>query len=186
MVNLALGSSERVLRSREPNFVLERSIFDEVLVLRSHRTQTPDAVEPLLAPPVSADLGQRIPVSRVRHRTHAPDSPGCVRSRTKSDEDITPLDAQDDPTLDIQGPITTARARQLNLQVSSFLSNSLYDFENRLLPNDYIVLRNHGEDQGMYKGWLGGVENQQGRQSQGGGPNRVDFEPVSESRTSEE
>jgi len=96
------------------------------------------------------------------------------------------LDVQDDPTLDIQGPIPRARARQLNLQVSLFLSKSLYNFENKLLPNDYIVLRNHGEDQGMRKVWLGGVENQQGRPSEGGGPNRVDFEPVSESRTSEE
>jgi len=76
------------------------------------------------------------------------------------------LDAQDDPPLDIQGPITRARARQLNLQVSSFLSKSLYDFENKLLPNNYIVLQNHGEDQGMHKGWLRGVENQQGRPSQ--------------------
>jgi len=99
----------------------------------------------------------------------------------EDDEDITPLDAQDDPPLDIQGPITRACARQLNLQVSSFLSKSLYDFENRLQPNDYIVLRNHGEDQGMHKRWLGGMEDQQGRSSQGGGPNRVDFEPVSES-----
>jgi len=99
---------------------------------------------------------------------------------------LTPLNAQDDSLLDIQGPITRARARQLNLQVSSFLSKSFYDFENRLLPNDYIVLRNHGEDQGMHKGCLGGVEDQQGRPSQGGDPNRVDFEHVSESRTSKE
>ena len=62
------------------------------------------------------------------------------------DEDITPSNAQDDPLLDIQDPITKARARQLNLQVSSFLNKSFYDFENRLLPNDYSVLRNHGED----------------------------------------
>lgn len=60
--------------------------------------------------------------------------------------------------LDIQGPITRVRARQLNLEVSSFLSNSFYDFENRLLPNDYIMLRNQGEDpQGLGEG-LGGVE----------------------------
>ena len=62
----------------------------------------------------------------------------------EDDEDITPSDAHDDPTLDFHGPITRARVRQLNLQVSSFLSKSLYDFQNRLLPNDYIVLRNHG------------------------------------------
>jgi hypothetical protein len=102
------------------------------------------------------------------------------------DEDITPLDAQDDPPLDIQGPITRARARQLNLYVSSFLSKSFYDFENRLLPSDYIMLRNHGDDQGIHKGRLGGVEDQQGRPSQGGGQNSLDFEPISKSRTSKE
>ena len=37
------------------------------------------------------------------------------------DEDITPTDTNDTPQDDIQGPITRARARQLNLQVSSFL-----------------------------------------------------------------
>jgi len=64
----------------------------------------------------------------------------------ENDEDITPLDAQNDPTLDIQGPIIRACARQLNLQVSLFLSKSFYDFENILLPNNYIMLRNRGED----------------------------------------
>jgi len=104
----------------------------------------------------------------------------------EDDEDITSSDAQDDPPLDIQGPITRARARQINLRMSLFLSKSFYNFENRLLPNNYIMLRNHTEDQGMHKGWLGGMEGQQGRPGQGGGPNRVDFKPVSESRTSEE
>jgi hypothetical protein len=64
---------------------------------------------------------------------------------TPGDEDITPSHTHNDPLLDIQGPITRARACQLNLEVSSFLGNSLYNFENRLLPNDYIVLRNEGE-----------------------------------------
>jgi hypothetical protein len=41
--------------------------------------------------------------------------------------------------------ITRPRAQQLNLEVRSFLSNSLYDLENRLIPNDYIVLKNEGE-----------------------------------------
>ena len=34
---------------------------------------------------------------------------------------------------------------QFNLEVSSFLSNPFYSFENRLLPNDVILLRNIGE-----------------------------------------
>ena len=73
-------------------------------------------------------------------------------------EDITPLDALNIPSLDIQCPITRARAWQLNLEVSSFLSTSTYDFDNRLLPNVYIVIRNQEEDQEMYGEGLGGVE----------------------------
>jgi hypothetical protein len=85
------------------------------------------------------------------------------------------LDAHNNPPLDIQGPITRACARQLNLEVSSFISTSTYDFENSLLPNDYIVIRNQGEDQEMHVEWLGGVEVQQGSASQVGDPIQVDF-----------
>jgi hypothetical protein len=76
------------------------------------------------------------------------------------DEDITPLDTNNNPLLNVQGSITRARARQLNLEVSSFLNSSSYDYENRLLPNDYIVIRNHGEGQGILGEGLGGVEDQ--------------------------
>jgi len=101
---------------------------------------------------------------------------------TAIDEDITPMDTNDTPQDDIQGPITRARARQLNLQVSSFLSNVYCESENRLLPNDLIVLRNKGEDQQGCGEGLGGVEDQQGRPDQDGGPNRFDFVSVSDSR----
>jgi len=47
--------------------------------------------------------------------------------------------------LDIQGPITRARARQLNFEVSSFLRTPLYNFENMMLPNGYIAIRSHGK-----------------------------------------
>ena len=102
---------------------------------------------------------------------------------THVDEDITPSDPHNDHLLDIQGPITRAHATN-NLEVSSFLSNSLYEFENRLLPNDYVVLRNQGGGQETHRGGLGGVEDQQGRPSEDGGPTQVDFESVSESRSS--
>ncbi|KAG8096288.1 hypothetical protein GUJ93_ZPchr0013g35274 [Zizania palustris] len=94
----------------------------------------------------------------------------------EDDEDIT-------SPLDIQGPITRARARHLNLEVSSFLSISNYEFENRLLPNDYIVIRNQGEDQEIHQEGLGGGEVQQGSASQVGDPIQVDFESNSDSRT---
>jgi hypothetical protein len=45
----------------------------------------------------------------------------------EDDEDITHLDAHNTSPLDIQDPITRARARQLNIEVSSCLSTSTYD-----------------------------------------------------------
>ena len=101
----------------------------------------------------------------------------------EDDEDITSSDTHNNPPLDIQGPITRARARQLNLQVSSFLSTSFCSFENRLLPNDLIMIRNHGEDLEVLGEGLRGAQVQQGRSNHVGGPTQADFESNSESRT---
>ena len=68
--------------------------------------------------------------------------------------------------------------------MSSFLSNIFYESENRLLPNDLIVLRNKEEDQKGRGEGLGGVEDQQGCRDQDGGPNRFDFVSVLDSRNS--
>jgi hypothetical protein len=57
------------------------------------------------------------------------------------------MDTNNTPQADIQGPITRACARQLNLQVISFLRNYSCAFESSMLPNDLIVLRNQEEDQ---------------------------------------
>ena len=73
MVNLALGSSKKVLRLRGTNFVLERSSFDEVWMPK----EASDA-----APSGGADFGQHGWVPRVRHWTHALDSLGWIRSYT--------------------------------------------------------------------------------------------------------
>jgi len=83
LVNLALGSSEKVLRLREPNFVLESSRFDEVLVEKQHRMLASNAAVSLLARPMCANLESTRQVPSVRHRTHAPDSTGCVRFCTQ-------------------------------------------------------------------------------------------------------
>jgi hypothetical protein len=74
------------------------------------------------------------------------------------DEDITPMDTNNTPQADIQGPITRARARQLNLQVISFLRNYSCAFESSKIPNDLIILRNEGEDQQWHgeRPWRGG------------------------------
>jgi hypothetical protein len=102
----------------------------------------------------------------------------------EDDEDITPMDTKNTPQVDIQGPITRARARQLNLQVISFLRNYSCAFESSILPNDLIVLRNEGEDQQGHGKDLGGVEDQRGRPDQDGSADRFDFVSVSDSSNS--
>jgi hypothetical protein len=59
----------------------------------------------------------------------------------EDDEDITMSDTTI-PSIELQGPITRLRAQQLRHQVNSFLCLSANDLENRLLPNDLIVIRN--------------------------------------------
>jgi hypothetical protein len=94
----------------------------------------------------------------------------------ETDEDNTLSDTHNPPPLVIEGSITSAHARQLNQQVSSFRCSSAYIYENSMLPNeiiDYIVHRNFGED---HEG-LGNQQGQGGRLggvlSQGGGPNHL-------------
>ena len=84
----------------------------------------------------------------------------------------------------MQGPMTRARMRQLNLEVSSFLSDPFHTFENRLLPNDVILLRNIGGGHEELTGRGGGVDDQQGRSTETGGSIQHDFESASASRTS--
>ena len=54
--------------------------------------------------------------------------------------------------------MTRARMRQLNLEVSSFLSDPFYTFENRLLSNDVILLRNIVEGHEGLRGHGGGKD----------------------------
>jgi hypothetical protein len=100
------------------------------------------------------------------------------------DEDITPMDTNNTPQVDIQGPITRTCSQQLNLQVISFLRNYFCAFESSMLSNDLIVLKNEGEDQQGRGKDLGVVEDQRGRPDQDGSPNRFDFVLVSDSRNS--
>jgi hypothetical protein len=86
------------------------------------------------------------------------------------DEDITPMDTKNTPQVYIQGPITRARARQLNLQVISFLHNYSCAFESSMLPNDLIVLRNQGEDHGGQTEHQEGAGEPRRRAREGGEP----------------
>ena len=100
------------------------------------------------------------------------------------DEDITPSDVPADPPTVMQGPMTRAQMRQLNLEVSLFLSNPFHTFDNRLLPNDVILLRNNGEGHEELGGSCGGTEYQQGRPTQVEDLVQLDFESASTFRTS--
>ena len=101
-----------------------------------------------------------------------------------SDEEITPSDAPTDPPNNMQGLMTRTRMRQLNIQVSSFLSDPFHTFVNRLQPNDVIFLRNIGEGHKELGGRDGGKDNQQGRPTQAGGPVQHEFESGSAFRIS--
>ena len=84
----------------------------------------------------------------------------------------------------MQAPITRAQMRQLNLELSLFLSDLFHTFENRLLPNDVTFLSNIGEGHEELGGRDGGKHDQQGCPTQVGGPVQHKFESASASRTS--
>jgi hypothetical protein len=63
------------------------------------------------------------------------------------DEDIPSIDTPAAPTAEhIQGPITRARAKQLNYQVLLFLGTLSHIYENMMLPKSdmFVTLRNDG------------------------------------------
>lgn len=67
--------------------------------------------------------------------------------QSHGDEDIPTIDTTVAPTsTQIQGPITRARARQLNYQVLSFLGTLPNIHENMMLPKSdvFMLLRNDG------------------------------------------
>ena len=100
----------------------------------------------------------------------------------EDDEDISPMLTSDTPSVVTHGPLTRARARQLNQQVSSFLSSSLYTCEDSMLPNvsiDYILLRNLGEEHEGHGNQQGRGGKQGGRPSQVGGPIHLEVGPLS-------
>ena len=74
--------------------------------------------------------------------------------------------------------------RQLNLEVSLFLSDLFHSFENKLLPNDCILLRNIREGLEVFVERCGAVEDQQVCPSQARGLVQLEFEFASASRTS--
>ena len=68
--------------------------------------------------------------------------------------------------------------------MSSFQINLSSGFENKLLPNYLIIVRNHGDDEQDVGEEFGGMVDQQGQPSRVGGPIQVEFESASEARSS--
>jgi hypothetical protein len=74
-------------------------------------------------------------------------TPPHCRSCSVADEDIPSIDTPAAPTKEhIQGPITRARAKQLNYQVLLFLGTLSHIHENMVLPKSdmFVTLRNDG------------------------------------------
>jgi hypothetical protein len=68
-------------------------------------------------------------------------------TQSVNDEDIRGLDTTNTFLVDMQVPMNRTQARQLNLQVSTFQITLPTDFGNIFLPNDVIIVRNHGDDE---------------------------------------
>ena len=79
---------------------------------------------------------------------------------------------------------TTPSDTTIDYKVSSFQINLSSRFENKLIPNDLIIFRNHGYDEEDIGEEFGGVVDHQGQPSRVGGPIQVEFESVLESRSS--
>jgi hypothetical protein len=92
----------------------------------------------------------------------------------EDDEDISPLHT-------MQGPITRARARQLDLQVCSNLVN--YFSELTLRSMHVLLIRNNGEDWQELGEGQGVKEEELGRPHQAGVQVQVDFDSTSDFRT---
>jgi hypothetical protein len=71
-----------------------------------------------------------------------------------------------------------------NYKVSSFQINLSSRFENKLIPNDLIIVRNYGDDKVDVGVEFGGVVDQQGQPIRVGGPIQVELESALESRSS--
>jgi hypothetical protein len=81
----------------------------------------------------------------------------------------------------MQGPITRARARQLDLQVRANLVN--YFLELTLGSIHVLLIRNSGEDQQRIGEGQGVKEEELGRPHQGGVHVQLDFDSTSDFRT---
>jgi hypothetical protein len=105
----------------------------------------------------------------------------------EDDEDITMSDTTT-PSIEVQGPITRSRAQQLRCKVNSFLCSTANYLENRLPPNDLIVIKNQGMDHGGNVGYQEGAGEPRKHRQQGGGPSQFgvqesDFKSNSKSKT---
>jgi hypothetical protein len=73
-------------------------------------------------------------------------------------EDGEDIPTQDDSPVALQGPITRGRAHQLQYQVKSFLSSTPCQLQDRLLPNEILIVRNDGQAYEGLKNLLGGAQ----------------------------
>jgi hypothetical protein len=80
--------------------------------------------------------------------------------------------------------ITNFIQRCILSTVSLFLYAFIDDSENRLLPNNVMMIRNYGGDKEGFKERRGGAKEQQRRPSQVGTPIQVELKSNSDSRNS--
>ena len=79
---------------------------------------------------------------------------------SEPDEDITTTVTPTAPAVTYMGPITRARARQLNYQVLSFLGNPSNVHEHMMLPklDTFVLLTNEGPSMDKRDGRWSGIK----------------------------
>ena len=90
--------------------------------------------------------GPEVPVVGILPRTETWGLWIWAEKLGENDEDINTIVTPTAPTATYTGPITRARARQLNYQVLSFLGNDSNVHENMMLPklDTFVLLTNEG------------------------------------------
>jgi hypothetical protein len=154
------GSKDRKEIKLEPSDLvwlhLQKDCFPE---LRKSKLMS-GAVGPFKVLEVPADFGvsPMFNISDLHPYLGEEDEMSSMMTPIQRGEDDEDVYTHDDSPVTIQGPITRAHAHQLQYQVKSFLSSTPCQLQDRLLPNEILIVRNEGQAYEGLKNHLGGAQ----------------------------
>jgi hypothetical protein len=108
--------------------------------------------------PTDFEVSPAFNISNLRPYLSEEDEMPSRTTPIQEGEDDEDIPTHDDSPVAIQGPITRAHARQLQYQVKSFLSSTPCQLQDRLLPNEILIVSNEGQAYERLKNQLGGAQ----------------------------